>query len=585
MSNIFEIINKYADIDNEQIFHCVNLNDEIENKIEAKDNPKYQLLKNVMSIFIDVQKNTVEFKAAMVWGDRRSFAPEDIAEEEYSFLKEIMNRVEQPCIKAKIGDLIWNQKKNIDVAKVAINEYKKIYEEIFTEEEWLTSLEIAHRIISISIETEDSENYEWILNDIYQKASNNIYLCNDMLIVWLLEILIREKYKEEVILDNMILESMKTNSNQGYVLESLFKLRKELYKNNKKKLREINKDLAVYYEKQADKKSENDFQNCALKEELLKKANRLYCECNEQEKSVEVQKKIVLLQKKIPGMMHVFKQKIDLGNIKSEIEKSFEGLSFEESIIRLSQFTIFRKYDDEKEKVIKGNDSIIESMFGKSIINKNGQVILNLNPLNRNNPEANKALLDDYVRQELYTYQNFDGSTVLNIAISIIKEKFEINMEKFDFLVNNNAIIPRDRENVIKMALDMFFSDKKYEAIHILIPQTENIFRNIATELGGLTVKLKANGTSEDKMLTDIFKIPELKAGYNNDILFIFEGLLNKQSGANIRNKVAHGIVEPYEIESGVYTYYVCALIKILVFSSSECLNYFNKSEKLKERL
>lgn len=60
---------------------------------------------------------------------------------------------------------------------------------------------------------------------------------------------------------------------------------------------------------------------------------------------------------------------------------------------------------------------------------------------------------------------------------------------------------------------------------------------------------------------------------YDNDILFIFEGLLNEKAGANIRNEVAHGIIEEAACSSGVCLYFGAAVIKLLTYTSTEKQN------------
>ena len=68
--------------------------------------------------------------------------------------------------------------------------------------------------------------------------------------------------------------------------------------------------------------------------------------------------------------------------------------------------------------------------------------------------------------------------------------------------------------------------------MHILAPQVENLFRDIAQGAGGITVTLEKDGTSMEKVLSSILSLPELMDCYDNDILFIFRGLLNERAGA-----------------------------------------------------
>lgn len=131
-------------------------------------------------------------------------------------------------------------------------------------------------------------------------------------------------------------------------------------------------------------------------------------------------------------------------------------------------------------------------------------------------------------------------------------------------------------------AIGMFLRGEFYEAIHILAPQTENLFRNVAREVGGLTVTLESDGSSMEKVLSSIFSLPEMLECYDNDILFAFKGLLNEQAGANIRNEIAHGIIEETDCSSGVCLYFGVAVIKLLTYTAVPCYKILKNSEKLK---
>lgn len=105
--------------------------------------------------------------------------------------------------------------------------------------------------------------------------------------------------------------------------------------------------------------------------------------------------------------------------------------------------------------------------------------------------------------------------------------------------------------------------------MHILAPQVENLFRDIAQGAGGITVTLEKDGTSMEKVLSSILSLPELMDCYDNDILFIFRGLLNERAGANIRNEIAHGIISESACSTGACLYFGVAVIKLLSLTSS----------------
>lgn len=202
------------------------------------------------------------------------------------------------------------------------------------------------------------------------------------------------------------------------------------------------------------------------------------------------------------------------------------------------------------------------------------------------------------VMELFFEQKNFDVSIILNVLDEliaynsanvakveqayIIRDRFVIDKPMVEFLVKDNPIIPTGRERIFQSGVYMFFNGDYYEAIHILAPQVENLFRAIAQGAGGITVTLEKDGTSMEKVLSSILSLPELMDCYDNDILFIFRGLLNERAGANIRNEIAHGIISESACSTGACLYFGMAVIKLLSLTSSPYYQILKNSEKLK---
>ena len=96
---------------------------------------------------------------------------------------------------------------------------------------------------------------------------------------------------------------------------------------------------------------------------------------------------------------------------------------------------------------------------------------------------------------------------------------------------------------------------------------------------------MEKDGTSMEKVLSSILSLPELMDCYDNDILFIFRGLLNERAGANIRNEIAHGIISESACSTGECLYFGVAVIKLLspyyrILKNSEKLKHFEIPSK-----
>ena len=208
--------------------------------------------------------------------------------------------------------------------------------------------------------------------------------------------------------------------------------------------------------------------------------------------------------------------------------------------------------------------------------------MLALPPLDIQNPEKDPHLLELHMYQNALEKQKISGDIWMKNALAILRDTYVVDNSMLDFLVKDNPIIPEGREHIFQSALRMFLNGEFYEAMHILAPQVENLFRNIAKEVGGLTVTLKDDGSSMEKVLSSILSLPELLDCYDNDILFTFRGLLNEQAGANIRNEIAHGIISEYACSTGVCLYFGVAVIKLLSLTSVSCYQILKNSKKLK---
>ena len=99
-------------------------------------------------------------------------------------------------------------------------------------------------------------------------------------------------------------------------------------------------------------------------------------------------KRLVEIQKEIPKIMVPFSVELDIKGVIDNLKANMEGLSFEECVIRLTQMFVFEKQEDIKKRVIEEfKDNPISHLFGKSLINAQGQTVLALHPLDIHDPE------------------------------------------------------------------------------------------------------------------------------------------------------------------------------------------------------
>jgi tetratricopeptide (TPR) repeat protein len=585
MVNIYELLNRI--IVNKRYSLSPNLFIEADRtELSEEERSIFDLLKNIVSLGTKIHNDGIEFHPMFVMADgSRTFSIEDISEDDYLILHSLKLEKMPLILRALIADILWTNKKEFNAAKIAANAYWELFTFWYRDDDNVGTIDIIRRAVCISAQTKQTLLFEkiqgWFVDFLEKKAANN----DGFFALRVMELFFGQKNFDVSIFLPVLDDLIDGNSDNIAKVEQAYKLKTECLFKLKRKEDEIknNNLLADYYLEFAEKIFKKDIQGALRAVNFYQKGIMLYRNNGESDKADAAHKRLVEIQKEIPKIMVPFSVELDIKGVIDNLKANMEGLSFEECVIRLTQMFVFEKQEDIKKRVIEEfKDNPISHLFGKSLINAQGQTVLALHPLDIHDPEKDPKLMELHMYQNALEKQKVAGDIWVKNALIIIRDKFVIDKSMVEFLVKDNPIIPDGRERIFQSGLYMFLNGDYYEALHILAPQVENLFRNIAREVGGLTVTLEKDGSSMEKVLSSILSLPELVDCYDNDILFTFRGLLNEQAGANIRNEIAHGIISEYACSTGVCLYFGVAVIKLLSLTSASCYQILKNSEKLK---
>ena len=583
--NIYDLLNEIVIVKKYGLSANLFENTKREQLDTEADKKIFDLCKNISSLGTKVTDKGIEFHPFMRWEGKRTFAIEDLTEDDFISLQSV-DLLKVPLnLRVIIADILWTQKSNYNAACIAANAYFEMFELLFSYENWVGTLDLIKRAIFISAQIKQQELYEKCCDTIYNHIIRIDGEDTDFLSISLLDILTRQKYGDMPVVLIIIDKIISKKNNSVLKVERAYGLKVECYKIQKDAaaITRTYLELASFYEHQAEEKVNSDVQGVFNAERFLQKAVKIYRDNGAVNEAERVLKRLVEIQREIPKLMMPIITEVDASKLYENIKTNMEGMTFEECVIRIVQMTIFYKRDDIKKELLDEYKKYpLSYLFGMNKINGSGQIVLALPSLDISDPEKDSELLELHIFQKMLQTQIIAGDFVLKYALQYIKDTHEFQEEDLDFLIKDNPIVPSGRERIIKSAIYMFLKGQCYESMHILAPQTENLFRNIAKEVGGLTVTLENDGTSKEKVLSSILNLPELNDCYDNDILFLFRGLLNERAGANIRNEVAHGLLDEYSASSGVCLYFVCAVIKLLSYTSPQCYNILKTSDKLK---
>lgn len=271
------------------------------------------------------------------------------------------------------------------------------------------------------------------------------------------------------------------------------------------------------------------------------------------------------LQKDSLDNMQSIPIKIDAKPIYEKIKQLFEGLTFEETVVRLGQLAKIYRVEDVKKQTIQESETFItKALFTSSIMNERGQKVVQIPPLDLKESEADADLLFQHMLLHVSEERQIAEVTTLRMAYPFMLRFADWSAADLNFLTENNVIIPDGRNSIIREGLYMGLSGKLYAAMHILLPQTEHIFRNLVALCGDTVTYLKEDGTEAYKSLSALFRSERLRECYDENIIFTFQSILDERIGANLRNLNAHGVLEPGTGDGGPAFHFLCLLVRLL---------------------
>ena len=128
---------------------------------------------------------------------------------------------------------------------------------------------------------------------------------------------------------------------------------------------------------------------------------------------------------------------------------------------------------------------------------------------------------------------------------------------KADFveLARRSPIVPPRREVLFGKALFYGYDHEFDTALNLLVPQIENMVRVHLKRLGAKTTNVDANGIETENGLSTLMDLPQATAFFGEDVAYEIKTLFCDHFGQNMRNNVAHGLLDDGQSQSAHSVY------------------------------
>jgi hypothetical protein len=237
---------------------------------------------------------------------------------------------------------------------------------------------------------------------------------------------------------------------------------------------------------------------------------------------------------------------IDIYDVIQAVTSRLDGLTFLDALAYLALAGRPPPYPELRKRAIEGLKNSLASIFSRQTINEKGRVVSRSPsaPFQAEHPD--EVVLNEDVYWQLSLHRDFAGQTFIEPARRKIWMDHAVTQRDFLAITAKNPLVPLGRERLFARGLYAGLSGDMVESAHILTPQLENAIRELLNAHGILTSSIDSDGVQEENSLTTLLGKSELVEILGEDTVWDLRGLLAHKGTANLRNRVAHGLL-PYE--------------------------------------
>lgn len=521
------------------------------------------LLADACSMMLSLSSQNGPFKPFMVMEGRRSVIPDDLSESDIGFFADIVDSVDDFWLKARLADLAWLKRTPPEVkfALAAIDAYRAIPLDTETwvrggRECWERALGLARMLRAGA--GDRLEAMESVIVGSFDEVTKD----GGFLALWLADLLkangLGRKHAATVA---QKLEALARDFNTGGDLHrarEYFSASAGWYKTAVDDARAVDMTVALAecWVKDAIARTATDTPSHMVAAGFYENAIQICRTIPRAERAVHrVDERIAELrshlnesgEKSLDEMRVISTPGIDITQLVENARKSVSGKPATEALLAFANLHRGAKADELRQSALERMRQFpLQSLFAATVMSRDGRVIAKRPPTSLGaEPSTDDEIA---IRAEMIRDYGILVGIVVQGDIWPAHEVLllEHRLREADFvgLANQSLIVPKGRAGLFGKALFKGYDHDFVSALHLLIPQIEHMVRVHLKSAGAKTTNLDKDGIENENGLSTLMDLPEAEQVFGKDLAFEIKSLFCDAFGPNLRNELAHGLLD-----------------------------------------
>lgn len=521
------------------------------------------LLADASSMMLVPASQNEPFKPIAVFHDRRSVIPDDLTDSDIAFFSELIDSIDDIWLKARLADLCWLKRKPKLVAHAlaAIDAYRTIPLDTETwvrggRECWGRAISLARMLKAGA--GDRVQQMEAAILAVLDAAGHQ----DGFLGLWLADLLKTNGMARDCRTDiAKRLESLARDfdsTGDMHRAREYFSVASDWYRlsADESKAAEMTVSVAEGWVKEAIAQTSLSTPSHMVAASFYENAIQTYRSVPRTERAAfRVDDRIAELRthlsdsgEKALGEMGVISTPgVDISELVENARKAVSGKSPIDALKAFANLHRGARVDTLRKGAIDRMQQFpLQSLFAATVMSRDGRVIAKRPAMNI----GSEATDSDEIAIRAGMIQDY--GILVHIVVqgdiwpALETMLLEHRLREADFidLARNSPIVPKGREGLFGKALFCGYERDFVSALHLLIPQIEHMVRVHLKQAGAKTTNLDQDGIENENGMSTLMDLPEAETVFGKDLTFELKTLFCDAFGPNLRNELAHGLLD-----------------------------------------
>ena len=534
------------------------------------------LLADACSMMLDPASVNKPYKSRVVSSEGRSLIPEDLLEADIAFFAQIVDVINDSWLKARLADLVWFRQapRKVKFALAAIDSYRLI--PLDTEAWWHGGKECWQRAIRLTLMCGAGAGNRLTEMEASIIDASQLVTKQDGFLAFELADLLKSNglagsHSTKIAIKLESLAHEFEDEENFYFAREYFQSSANWFKasGDEAKSTAMTVAEAEGWVKEAIAKVSSDQPSHVAAAIFYEKAIQTYRTIPRSERAIHrVDDRITDLrarlnesgEKSLDEMNVVSTPGVDISQIVEDARNAVRGKEAVEALKAFANLGSGAKVKELRKNAIEECRRYpLLALFPTNTIGSGGRTIAKDSGENEKSPLS--QMIRDYGIRVGIVVQGYIWP-----AHEILLLEHRLQEADFIALARRSSIVPIGRELLFGKALFAGFDRDFVTALHILVPQIEHMVRSHLKQARVQTTNIDSNGIENENGLSSLMDLPQTEKIFGEDLSFEIKALLCDSFGPNLRNELAHGLID-YEACQSAYAIYAWWLGLKLVFN------------------